>query len=86
MEKIIITTHPINAAFLGTISLSRYFTLAIAAAAVDANLFVPSATCRGIPAHKSAGNRSKPPPPTALSTNPANTPTNINRRNTSLST
>ena len=78
--------QPIKAAFLGTISLSRYFTLATAAAAVDANLFVPSATCGGRPAHKTAGNRSKPPPPTALSTNPANTPTNINRRNTSLST
>ena len=44
IENIIITIQPINAGFLGTISLSRYFALAIAAAAVDANLFVPRAT------------------------------------------
>ena len=86
MENIIIRPHPMNAAFLGTISLWRYFALAIAAAAVDANLFVPRATCGGKPALSMAGRRSSPPPPTALSTNPAKTPTIISNRNTSVST
>ena len=81
-----INIHPIKAAFLGTISLCRYFALAIAAAAADANLFVPNATCGGKPAPSIAGKRSSPPPPTALSTKPAKTPTSISSRNTSLST
>ena len=79
-------TKPTRAAFLGTISLLRYLALAIAAAAVDANLFVPKAMCGGSPAARIAGRRSSPPPPTALSTNPAKTPTSIRSTNTSLST
>ena len=85
-ENIIMINQPMNAGFLGTISLWRYFALATAAAAADANLFVPSAISGGNPAANIAGNLSSPPPPTALSTNPANTPTSINSRNISFST